>query len=101
MKATILSLASCFAALVVAGPCPFAEMKDAGVLSTEDAAKFEMVKRDPEAAERLLFAHRQKYKRSIDEAAAIAPRQNSSSGLLGILPLGGGLRKTAHLFNLF
>ena len=76
----------------IANPCPFAELRESGLLSGEEASKFEMVKRDPAAAERLLHEHRAKHKRAIDEAAEIAPRQNSSGGLLGILPLGGGLR---------
>lgn len=68
-------------------------MKEGGLLSSEEANAYDLVKRDPSAAERLLHEHRQQHKRAIDEAREIAPRQNSSGGLLGILPLGGGLRK--------
>ncbi|KAL9052462.1 MAG: hypothetical protein Q9162_005374 [Coniocarpon cinnabarinum] len=75
-------------------------MQKRGMLSDEDSAKFQAVKRDPAAAEKFLLEHRAKYKRDIDEHAKLAPRQNSSGGLLGILPLGGGLRKIRRSIDL-
>ena len=91
MKATLFSVASCLVAVALSNPCPFAEMQKSGLLSSEDSVKFDMVKRDPAAAERLLHEHRNRYKRSSDEHEEILPRQTNSGGFLGILPLGGGL----------
>ena len=94
MKAVFLAAVCTLAGTATAKPCPFAEMKEKGALSQEARAKFDMVRRDPAAAERLLFEHRMNNKRNVDVAAEVAPRQNSSDGLLDILPIGGGLRRS-------
>ena len=93
MKTSFLALASCLAALVSTTPCPFAEMHKNGLLSSEDAAKFMAVKRDPGAAEGFLEEYRQKHRRGAEEHNERIKRQTSLPPLLGGLPLGGGLRK--------
>lgn len=93
MKGAFLTaVTSCLAVQATSKPCPFSDMKERGLLSGHESSMFDMVKRDPSMAERFLAEHRLHHKRAIDEAADIAPRQNSSGGLLGSLPLGGGLR---------
>jgi hypothetical protein len=88
MKYSIFT-AALFAAPVFGEACPFALLKRAGLLSDDDAAAFDLVKRDPEAAESLIARH---HARAAEANAdkLIGPRQ--LGGLLD-LPLGGGLRK--------
>ena len=85
-------------ALAVSVACPFEELHRAGVLSSDDAAKFEAVKRDPRAAEVLLKLHRR-------EAEPGPAPASQSGGLIGPvvngildLPLGGGLCKSNQVF---
>ncbi|KAI9696140.1 MAG: hypothetical protein M1820_008281 [Bogoriella megaspora] len=92
MKSITLILAVGLPTFVASVACPFAELHKAGLLSPDDAAKFEAVKRDPAAAEILFQAH-QAHRR---EAAPEPAPQNG--GLIGPivdgvldLPLGGGL----------
>lgn len=71
-------------------------MKRSGLLSEEDVAKFEAVKRDPKAAEELFQAHQAEKREAAPEPAAggiIGPTLN---GLLD-LPFGGGLRESLKL----
>ena len=56
MRATYLLLSAAFAGLSY-GACPFAELRRSGVLSEDDIAKFEAVKRNPKPAETLFNAH--------------------------------------------
>ena len=81
--------------LAYSAACPFEDLRRSGLLSAEDAARFDAIKRDPKAADVLLKAHRR------DTNAAAAPRSSSDligpllNGLLD-LPLGGGLCKICH-----
>ena len=89
MKASLLALTAALAATSDAA-CPFELMKRSGILSDEDLAKFDAVKRNPEAAEALYQAHKR-------EAAPEPAPQGIIGPILGgalDLPLGGGLRKS-------
>ena len=88
MKATYLVLSAAFAILTY-GACPFAELRRSGVLSEDDIAKFEAVKRNPKAAETLFKAHQAKKREPAPQPGLIGPIVN---GILD-LPLGRGLRK--------
>ena len=73
-------------------------MKRSGVLSEEDVAKFEAVKRDPKAAEELFQAHQAERREAAPEPAdggIIGPTLN---GVLD-LPYGGGLRESLKLLS--
>ncbi|KAL9084904.1 MAG: hypothetical protein Q9165_007857 [Trypethelium subeluteriae] len=89
MKLSSLALSVNLPHLVASVACPFAELYARGLLSESDAAKFEAVKRDPEAAKAILELHQR------DAEPDPAPQ---SGGLIGPviggildLPLGGGL----------
>ena len=76
--------------------CPFAELKRSGVLTDEDWANFEQVKRDPAAAGAFVNAHQAKInvekrdeKLQPEERGLVGP---TLGGILD-LPLGGGLRE--------
>ena len=92
--ATTLYGLACIQA-VFAG-CPFADLRRSGVLSEEDLAKFEQVKRDPAQAEALLKRYQA---RKIKRDATPEPEpQAEKRGLIGPLtnglldlPFGGGL----------
>lgn len=91
MRATYLALCAAFAGLAC-GACPFSELKRSGVLSEDDIAQFEAVKRNPKAAEALVKAHQAEKREAAAEpnpASIVGPILN---GVLD-LPLGGGLRK--------
>ena len=73
-------------------------MKRSGLLSEEDVAKFEAVKRDPKAAEALFQAHQ------AEKREAAAEPEPAAGGLIGPtlnglldLPFGGGLREAPKL----
>ncbi|KAI1328377.1 hypothetical protein F5Y16DRAFT_398547 [Xylariaceae sp. FL0255] len=85
MKAIYLSVLSfTFAAQVLSAACPFAQLRDLGLLTEEQEAAYEAVKRDGNHAERLLS---ERDARDDHETRGII------GGLLGPLglPLGGGL----------
>lgn len=91
MRAITFILTASLVAQVYCAACPFELLKRSGVLSEEDIAKFEAVKRDPGAAEELFQAHRR--------AAEADPQPEAEPALIGPilgglldLPLGGGLR---------
>ena len=94
MRATYLVLSAAFAGLAY-GACPFAELRRSGVLSEDDIAKFEAVKRDPKAAETLFKAHQAEKREPAPQSGIIGPIVN---GILD-LPYGGGLRKCFILPN--
>jgi hypothetical protein len=87
MKLLSVAFVAGFIGLAQGTACPFSLLKRAGILTDADAAKFEAVKRDPAAAEALF----QEYQRQ--EANEKREPQSSGllGGLLGELPLGGGL----------
>lgn len=92
MKTYHFILGAGLAATAYGVACPFEEMKRIGLLSKEDIAKFEAVKRDPKAAETLIRAHRREAEPEPEPQAIggnIGPLVN---GLLD-LPYGGGLGK--------
>ena len=90
MKTYHFILGAGLAATAYGVACPFEEMKRIGLLSKEDIAKFEAVKRDPKAAETLIRAHRREAEPEPQAVGGIiGPLVN---GLLD-LPYGGGLRK--------
>ena len=88
MKATYLVLSAAFAGSAY-GACPFAELKRSGVLSEDDIAKFEAIKRDPKAAEALFKAHQAEKREPAPQSGIVSPILN---GVLD-LPLGGSLRE--------
>ena len=88
MRATYLVLSAAFSGLAY-GACPFAELRRSGVLSEDDIAKFEAVKRDPKAAEMLFKVHQAEKREPAPQSGIIGPIVN---GILD-LPYGGGLRK--------
>ena len=92
MKATYLVLSATFAGSAY-GACPFAELRRSGFLSEDDIAKFEVVKRDPKAAEALFIAHQAEKREPAPQSGIIGPIVN---GILD-LPCGGGLRKYFNL----
>lgn len=89
MKTAYLTLIAGLVARAFAA-CPFEMLKRSGVLTEADLAKFEAVKRDPEAAEVLFQAHKRKAAPNPSPAGVIGP---IVSGVLD-LPYGGGLRKS-------
>ncbi|MCJ1449873.1 hypothetical protein MMC28_000201 [Mycoblastus sanguinarius] len=86
MRATYLVLSTAFAGLAC-GACPFAELKRSGVLSEDDIAKFEAVKRNPKAAEALFKAHQAEKREPGPQSGIIGPILNGTLDL----PNGGGL----------
>ena len=87
MKTSLLALTAGLASVSYA-VCPFELMRRSGLLSEDDLAKFDAVKRDPEAAEELFQAHKR-------EAAPEPVPDNIIGPILGgalDLPFGGGLR---------
>jgi hypothetical protein len=68
-----------------ASACPFAALRDAGLLSEADAAKVDAVRRDGQAAEHLL------HERDCGEQKRDNTERGIIDSLLG-LPLGGGIR---------
>ena len=95
MRATYLVLSTAFAGLAC-GACPFAELKRSGVLSEDDIAKFEAVKRNPKAAEALFKAHQAEKREPGPQSGIIGPILNGTLDL----PNGGGLRKCLILLTL-
>ena len=93
MKLYILILSVSLPCLVASVSCPYAELYSTGLLSKDDAAKFEAVKRDPKAADALLKAH--KREPSPQSGGLIGP---IVGGLLD-LPLGGGLCRARLRFQ--
>jgi hypothetical protein len=75
-----------FCSLTHGVACPFEDLRRSRMLSVEDAAKFDDVKRNPAAAEEHLNSH--KRRAGVDKEK----RQDLLGGLLD-LPLGGGLCK--------
>lgn len=80
--------------VLVAGADAFAHyanaLKRSGKLSSEDVAKLDAIERDPGSAEDIILEQQcrnEQYPRR-DPTAALS----SSDSLLGLLPLGGGLR---------
>lgn len=89
MKSSAVIFTVTLPTLAASVACPFAELHRAGLLNHDEAAKFEAVKRNPQAAEVLLELHRR------EAEPEPAPQ---SGGLIGPviggildLPLGGGL----------
>jgi hypothetical protein len=58
--------------------CPFEELRRSGMLSVEDTAKFDAVKRNPAAAEEYLNRHKR------EAAAEKEKRQDLLGGLLDL-----------------
>lgn len=90
MKTACLVLAAGLLAQAF-GACPFEAMKRSGLLTEADLAKFEAVKRNPEAAEALFQAHKREAAPEPSPAGIIGP---IVSGVLD-LPYGGGLRESS------
>ncbi|KAF2148597.1 hypothetical protein K461DRAFT_330031 [Myriangium duriaei CBS 260.36] len=89
MKSSFVLALVSLSASVLAGPCPFEHMKRAGLLSPEDEAKFDAVKRDPKMADILFKQHRREIVAKSENIHELrGPRKRD--GLLD-LPLGGGL----------
>jgi hypothetical protein len=88
MKPSILFLVWGFCSLAHSAACPFEDLRRSGMLSAEDAAKFDAIKRNPAAAEAYLNVH----KREAGYEHEKEKRQSLLGGLLD-LPLGGGLCK--------
>jgi hypothetical protein len=86
MKSSSLFFAMGFCSLAHGVACPFADLRRSGMLSVEDAAKFDDVKRNPAAAEEYLSGHKG------GAGVEKEKRQDLLGGLLD-LPLGGGLCK--------
>lgn len=100
MKAFISLVAFGLSALTYANPCPYAELARRGLLSEDDLAKFEAVKRNPAEAEKLLQLHARDA--SVNVKTQAQPR-DLITGLVGPLldgaldlPLGGGLRESLY-----
>ena len=78
-----------FVGSAIAAACPFAQLRDLGILSPEDAAAYEAVKRDPAHAEAIIKA-REEQKREVEERDLL-DGLNDVLGDLEKLTLGGGL----------
>ena len=91
MKAITITLLVGLTAQVYGAACPFELLKRSGLLSEEDTAKFEAVKRDPKAAETLFEARR----RDANPQLLSGLTGPISNGILD-LPLGGGLCKSSY-----
>ena len=89
MKLITLFISAGLLAIAHGAVCPFEDLRRSGLLSAEDAAKFDAVKRNPAAAETFIETHKQKDKSKEKRQGLISPIIN---GILD-LPLGGGLRK--------
>ncbi|KAL9110477.1 MAG: hypothetical protein Q9227_005021 [Pyrenula ochraceoflavens] len=83
-----------FIACASGSACPYELMRRAGLLSAEDAAKFDAVKRDASAAGVLLEAHQQRTEAGPEPKPALVGIRKRD-GILD-LPLGGGLCKFAY-----
>ena len=91
MKVIIIALLTGLTAQVYGAACPFELLKRSGLLDKEDVAKFEAVKRDPQAAEALFEAQRREANPK-PEPGLIGPIFNDILDL----PLGGGLCKSSY-----
>ena len=90
MRTAIFTLAATqLASVVFAAACPYEHLKRTGLLSPEDEAKFDAVKRDPAAADALFHAHQLDRREASSESTKLAGPM-SKDGILD-LPLGGGL----------
>ena len=85
MKAAVITLLGYLVYRTNAVACPFAALRESGLMGEGDAAKFDAVKRDPSSAVAFLNAHRREAKPEPAAEPAILPTG------LPKLPLGGGL----------
>ena len=93
MKLNLVIFAASLPAFAASVACPFAELHRAGLLSPDEASKFEAVRRDPKAAEVLFEHHKREVAPTPQAGGLIGP---TLDGILD-LPLGGGLCKASHV----
>ena len=84
MKTTLFLIISRLMLQVSAAACPFQQLRDLGLLSPDDAAEFDAVKRDYTHSS-VLLEERQTKRDLFDDL-------NNVLGDVESLPLGGGLR---------
>ena len=87
MRITKIVSTAVLVAQVYGAACPYELLKRSGLLSEDDTAAFEAVKRDPSEAEALFEAHRRKVEGAPEGKL---PKRSASDSILD-LPFGGGL----------